>query len=148
MKMDDIMTSTEVVKVFDLNTLATFTLPDTGIADRYNMGHGRIATERYFLMTDVLRVGYHLFKDSDVSLIDFFTRFVVARKKIRVIRHGDHDDWLIAHEASSRLEVSREWIYRLSDFRGGDKIKTIEFGRIRLFWRDDVERLAYERAEA
>jgi hypothetical protein len=148
MKLNEVMTSGEVVKVYNLNTLATLTLPDHGIAARNGMGLARIATERVFEAKRVLCVGYDMFHDNIDVLVSFFERYISVMFDISDKRYGDREEWVTAHEASSAIEVSREWVYRCSDFRGGDKIRTIEFGRVRLFWKEDVNLMARERLGA
>ena len=146
-KMEEILTSNEVVEVLGLNTLAAFTLPNTGIADRFGMGHAPIATERYFPVNEVKVLGCKYFK-SDDERVAFYTRMSAMERHVQRLRNGHLNKWMTANEASSRLGTTREWIYQLSDFRGGDKIKTIEFGRIRLFWRNHVDKLVKEKMAA
>jgi len=136
LRMDEIMTSTEVVEVYDLNTLNTFTLPKAGIADRHGMPHDMISTERYFSVEEVIRVGEILFRDGNLD--GFRKRLDAKLDRIRAERYGDFKEWLLAPAISDLFGITRERVYQVSDYRGGSKIKTIQFGRIRLFWKEDV----------
>ena len=149
--LSDYMTSREAITMLRFSSLNALTQPESGFADRHNVRTIMVGGTRGYNVADLF---FHEFKRrkkkgdlrGTVGLFGELNRWL---RDIGLEREGLlHQDFYIAQEAMNYLELSsRERLYQLSDFRGGS-IRTVEFGRVRLYNAADIRERDREMQEA
>jgi len=145
MRLDRYMTSNEVVELMKFNNLSTLTQPGYGFADRNNIEAVMIGGTRGYRVEDVIRGALNEIETAS-EWIEFSEKlWAWQREKAtpRAVELGV--DCVTVHDAMAILGIgSRERMYQLGDWRGGP-VRTIEFGRVRLYSRADVEAVQHAR---